>query len=188
MELTEENRLIAGCKQGDAQSFGQLYDAYLEKLYRFVYYRTHHKQTAEDITSQAFLQAWHKIASFNGQKARFSTWLFQIARNLLIDHYRRSVSTEDIESAWDIGAEAGLETDAETALLIDKIKPHLAQLTAQQKQVLVMRIWEDLPYSEIAQILGASEAACKMSFSRAVASLRDKLPVILLILQIIKPN
>ncbi|MCL5775342.1 MAG: RNA polymerase sigma factor [Patescibacteria group bacterium] len=186
MELTQENRLVAGAKQGDTSAFGELYDAYFEKLYSFIYYRTHHRQTAEDVVGQAFLRAWEKIGSYNPQKARFSTWLFQIARNLLVDHYRKTAPTQNIESAWDIGSDAGLEADAETALLIGKIKPHLDKLSPQQKQVLIMRIWEDLPYSEIAQILGTSEAACKMAFSRGVAELKERIILVLLILQIIK--
>lgn len=186
MELTEENRLIAGCKQGDAASFGQLYDAYFQRLYRFVYYRTQHQQTAEDLVSQAFMKAWDKIRSFDATKARFSTWLHQIARNLLIDHYRKSAPVQDIECAWDIGEDAGLERDAETALLMQKVRPYLDQLTPQQRQVLIMRIWDDLPYAEIAQILGTSEAACKMAFSRAVDKLQAQLAVIILLLSFIK--
>lgn len=186
MEFTEESRLIAGCKQGDAASFGRLYDVYFERLYRFIYYRTQHQQTAEDLVSQAFMKAWEKIQSFDATKARFATWLYQIARNLLIDHYRKTVPIQNIESAWDIGEDARLERDAETALLMKKIRPYLDQLTPQQRQVLIMRIWDDLPYAEIAQILKTSEAACKMAFSRAIDRLQGKLMVIILFLSLLK--
>jgi len=186
MEPTQENQLINSCKAGDSSAFAELYDAYLEKLYRFVYYRTQHKQTAEDIVGQAFLQAWQKIGSYDSRKAGFSTWLYQIARNLVIDHYRKVAPVQGIESAWDVSDGTNLETDAESALLVDKIKPHLSKLTSQQRQVLTMRIWEDLSYKEIAQILGTSEAACKMSFSRAVSELKGQMVLVVLLLQIIK--
>ena len=181
---------IAEAKSGDALAFGRLYDAHVKKIHEYLYYRVQHRETAEDLTSKAFMKALEKFTSFDVRKGTFSTWMYRIARNTLIDHYRADRPTADIEDVWDALRDhrADVERDADAALLLGKVDAHLAALPAVQRDIVVMRVWDGLSYAEIAEIAGKSEAACKMTFSRAVAELRKTAPFALLLLVVFRPH
>lgn len=72
----DESEIITACKAGDTMPFSELYDQYIEKIYRFIYYKTHHKEIAEDITSVTFMKALERLNTFDPSKAQFSTWLY----------------------------------------------------------------------------------------------------------------
>lgn len=185
--MTDE-QLISACQRGDADSFGRLYDAYVRRIYDFVYYRTHHRETAEDLTSDVFLRAFAKIGDFDAAKGTFSAWLYRIARNRVIDHYRTAKPVDDIEDVWDLlRSGADVARDAEARERLRAVEGHLAALPAAQRDVVIMRAWDGLSYAEIAETLGKSESACKMSFSRAVAALRKHMPLAALILLLTHP-
>jgi hypothetical protein len=95
--MTDDATLVAAYKQGDASAFEALYTKHLRPLYGVVYVRTHHQQTAEDIVSQTFLRALERINTFDPAKGSFGGWLFTIARNLIVDHYRKAKPTSDIQ-------------------------------------------------------------------------------------------
>lgn len=167
---------------GDRQSFGRLYDYYIREIYRFVYYKTHHREIAEDVTADIFLKAWNRIASFDSDKGTFRTWLYAIARSTVIDHYRTEKSASSIDDAWDLPSDHDMAGVLDTALDISRVEPYLAQLSSEQREIIILRLWEDKSYREIAEILGKSEASCKMAFSRSIKTLREIMPLSLLIL------
>lgn len=183
----EESQLIKSCQEGNTEAFGGLYDLYVKKIYNFLYFRTHHKQTAEDLASTVFTKALEKIRQFDSSKAQFSTWLYQIARNSLIDHYRTLKSSENIEDAWDLPSQSNVERDADTMLALEKVKEQIKQLPALQRDIVIMRLWDGLSHAEISSILGITEGNSKVSFSRAVDKLRVEVGVIgLIVLLLIK--
>jgi len=100
--MDNEKDIIVSCQQGDLEKFSWLYDKYIKKIYDFIYFKTTHKETAEDLTSQTFFKALEKIKTFNSDKGTFSAWLYQIARNTVIDHYRTMKKTVDIDDVWDM--------------------------------------------------------------------------------------
>ena len=95
-----ESEAINSCLNGNMDAFEVLYDLYIQKVYRFVYYRVSHKQTAEDLVSVVFTKAFTKFASFD-KSANFHTWIIRIARNTVIDHYRTNKQTMDLDAAFD---------------------------------------------------------------------------------------
>src|SRR3989338_1118620 len=133
--MTEEANLIIACQKGNTEAFGKLYDLYLKKIYDFLYYRTHHKQTAEDLAGTVFTKALEKIGQYNPSKAKFSTWLYQIARNTLIDHYRTLKFTENIEDIWDLPSSANVERDADTTLALEKVQAQIKLLPVLQRDI-----------------------------------------------------
>jgi len=184
MEQTDA-QLVLSCQRGALDDFALLYDRYIKDIYRFVYFKTHHKETAEDLTSQSFIKALEHISSFNGEMGSFKSWLYRIARNTVIDHYRARKATVDIEDAWDVASDDDVERDAIAREQLGKVKQYLKDLDAEQRDIVVMRLWEDMPYKEIAMVLGKSEASCKMSFSRTMAKVRKEVLIALLLLLII---
>jgi len=156
------------------KDFIEIYDQYLDKIYNFVYYKTFHKETAEDLTSDIFLKALKKLETFDSSKGSLSAWLYQIARNTVIDFYRKKKPDLNIEEIWDLSDETDIESDFDAAQKIKDARKYLDRLDKTQKEIVILRIWEELPYKEIAEITGKSEAACKMAFIRAIESLKKE--------------
>lgn len=181
MDKLIERNLVVGCQNGDSEKFGELYDAYIRKIYDFIYYKTHHKETAEDLTSTVFLKAFEKIKSFDCAKGTFSSWLYQIARNSVIDHYRTKRATIDIADVWDLAGQIDIERDLDVSQKLEKIEKYIRALRPEQREIIMLRVWQEMSYKEIAEILGKSEAGCKMAFSRAIGELRSKMPLSLLV-------
>jgi RNA polymerase sigma-70 factor (ECF subfamily) len=181
MDKADEENLVIACQNGDPEKFGELYDAYIRKIYDFIYYKTHHKETAEDIASVVFLKAFEKIKSFDCAKGSFSSWIYRIARNSVIDHYRTKKTVLSIDDVWDLAGREDILRDLDTAQKIEKIEKYIHALSGDQRDIVMLRVWQEMPYKEISEIMGKSEASCKMTFSRAMGELRSKMPLGLLI-------
>lgn len=173
-----EKELINKAKNKDSAAFSELYNLYFPKIYKFVYYRTNHKETAEDLTSKIFTKVLEKLSSFDNSQGYFNAWLYRIARNTLIDHYRSNKQTLDIE-LFDIDSNAeNMEDKISNKQLLEKIQKNLLKLKPDQKEIITLRVWDQLSYKEISRLLDKSEASCKMSFSRAIKTLRTNLVAI----------
>ncbi len=190
MSSQEELNLIKNCQNGNLSSFSDLYDSYLDKIYRFIYYRVSHKEIAEDLSSQTFLKALKAIDSADFSEKNFSAWLYRIAYNLVIDYYRSDKKEMSLEKVLDLSTKNNLTEEVDKKRKIELIKGAMKFLSQKQKDVLIMRVWDELSYKEISEISGDSEENCKVIFSRAVLKLKQNLPVdyfiLLLILNILK--
>lgn len=187
-KLPHEAQLVRKSKKGDSAAFGELYDAYIRYIYNFIFYKVHHKETAEDLTSQTFFNALRNITSADPEKS-FLSWLYKIAQNIVIDHYRKWQRTDskrtDIDDSWDIADDStDIIGDVETAREIAKVKKYLSSLSSAERDVVIMRVWQELSYKEIAEITGRSEASCKMTYSRSIKKLRGIIPLVLFALLI----
>lgn len=172
MELNE-SKLVAECQNGNLERFTELYELYIKRIYSFIYYRTHHKETTEDLTSVTFAKALQHIKSFKAGKGSFSAWLYQIARNTVTDHYRQHRPVSDIEDAWDLSADVDIERDVDIRQKLERVTGYLRTLPAQQRDIVIMRVWDGLSHREIGQILGISEANSKVIYSRTMAKLNQ---------------
>lgn len=179
--LKEELNIVILCQNGQLENFGLLYDEYIEKIYKFIYYKTHHKETAEDLTSKTFMKALEKINTFTDLKGSFAAWLYKIARNTVIDHYRANKYDVNIEDVWDLKDNNDIESNIDIKQKISEVKKYLKDLKSEQREIIIMRIWQNMSYQEIADALGKSEASCKMTFSRAINKLRQEMPLALFI-------
>lgn len=180
--MIADETLVASFQGGDADAFTELYNRYVKRMYDFVYFKTHHQQTAQDITSQTFLQMMEKIQTYDPRKGAFSAWLHRIARNLVIDHFRALKPTTPIEDVWDLAGDTDVESDADTAVKLEAVRKVLSQLTAKQRNVLLLRLWHGYAFAEIAQALGMTEAACKMQYKRGITTVRKDLVLSLFLL------
>lgn len=170
----KELAAIEACQSGRPDRFGDLYDAYAEKIYRFIYFKTFHKETAEDLTSDVFMKALERIGQYDPSKGVFSAWLYRVARNTVIDHYRTSHASEDIDDGWDITSSTDIEREAHANLQLDRIRDAMKMLKPDQREILTMRLWDGLNHAEIADILNLSESNVKQIYSRTVRQLRKQ--------------
>lgn len=170
--IPNEREFVVNSKNGDNQAFGVLYDHYIRRIYNFIFYKTYHKETAEDLTSQTFFKALKNIQSVDPEKS-FSSWLYKIAQNVVIDHYRKDRKMEDVDDMWDLSDETDFLTELDTDRNFKKVKKYLDKLPSVERDIIILRVWQDMPYKEIAEIVGKSEANCKMMYSRSIKKLRD---------------
>lgn len=171
---TQELPIIQACQNGNFDRFAEIYDIYIKKIYNFIYYRTGHKQTAEDITSTVFLKAMQKINSFDSTQGKFSSWLYRIARNSVIDHYRTKKDVANIDDIWDLGQSDNLAHRLDAHLKLEDIQQYMQQFSKQQRQIIIMRVWDGLSYQVIAEITGKSQASLKMTVSRILGKIRKE--------------
>ncbi len=164
---------IAECQAGQKQSFVVLYDAFVQKIYNFLFFRTLHKELAEDLTSQAFIKAFEKIHTFDLERGTFQAWLYQIARNLLIDEFRKRKPVDNIDAHENLRSETNLETEMQAQQDRETLQQLLAELSEESRELVTMRLWDELPYAEIAVITGKTEGSLKMQFSRIIAKLQE---------------
>jgi RNA polymerase sigma-70 factor (ECF subfamily) len=177
MPLADEPQLVRNAKAGNSESFGQLYDAYLERIYRFVYFRVEDQQTAEDITSQVFLKAWENLGRFQIGGTPFLAWLYTIAHNAVIDHYRTRKVTAALEDVRlsDPGHAEAVENGIDSAVEMGSIKTALLTLTDDQRQVLLLKFIDEMSNEEIARHLGKREGAIRALQMRGLKALAKRL-------------
>ncbi|MBI2906952.1 MAG: sigma-70 family RNA polymerase sigma factor [Chloroflexi bacterium] len=172
-----ERGLVDAAIAGEVQAFAALYDRYLGRVYRYVYYLVGTRPDAEDLTQEVFLRAWRAIARYQHTKASFVAWLLTIAHNAAISFFRRTKETTHLD--WDIAsAEPGVNPEAEALASYDResVRQAVKRLKPEQQQVIVMRFVEDLEYADIAAALGKSEGNLRVIQHRALTELRRLLP------------
>ncbi|MDP3899821.1 MAG: RNA polymerase sigma factor [bacterium] len=178
---SDELQIVSACQKGNIEQFGKLYDRYIRKIYDFIYYKTSHQQTAEDLTSIVFMKALEKIRTFD-KHTNFSAWLYRIARNTVIDHYRTQKFGVNIDDVWDLSSNDNLDINFDSREKLKEVKKYLGNLKSEQRDVIIMRVWQEMSYSEISAVIGKSESSCKMTFSRAIRELRQEMPLALFIM------
>ena len=173
--------LVERAQAGDAEAFGELYDRYVGLVYRYIYYRVGTPQLAEDLTSETFLRALRRIASFTWQGRDVGAWFVTIARNLIADHYtsgryRLEMTTDDIVETGsklvEDGPENAVLASMQNTVLLEAVK----QLNAEQQECVVLRFLQGMSVAETAQAMGKNDGAIKALQYRAIRSLGRLLP------------
>jgi len=165
--------LLAKAKAGEEAAFGEIYNLYFKKIYQFIYYRVGHKEAAEDLAEEVFLKAFAKITSIL-EPDSFVGWLYQIARNIVIDYYRQKktvVALEDVENTleYETNVIDIVNLESQQKILLKLLK----ELGAEQQVVLKLKFFEDLSNSEIAELLHKNEGAIRVIQHRAIAKLQE---------------
>lgn len=177
IEINEQeiDELVHKAQEGGKESFGRLYDLFLDPIYRFFYFRLSSEREAEDLTSDTFFRALKSINVYKKQKSMpFSAWLFRIAKNILIDHYRKKTPTEELlESYMDESLSADSKKEGDNSINRQRILVALKELPEMQSQSIILRYFSDRKNSEIASILDKSETAVRILQSRGIKRLKE---------------
>jgi RNA polymerase sigma-70 factor (ECF subfamily) len=173
--------LVERAQAGDSEAFGELYDRYVDLVYRYIYYRVGTAQLAEDLTSETFLRALRRISTFTWQGRDVGAWFVTIARNLIADHYksgryRLEMTTDDIVETGSKLVEDGPENAVLEAMQNKVLLEAVKQLNAEQQECIVLRFLQGLSVAETAQAMGKNDGAIKALQYRAIRSLGRLLP------------
>ena len=176
--MLDEDELIARARQGDRDAFADLYQRYLPMIYAYVRARVFDDHDAEDLTEQVFLRAFQTLSRYEARGWPYSAFLYRIARNLLVDHIRRTRPALPVEAAE---AHPDPAPSADEALIQREERHRLQQaldrLPADYQEVIQLRLLMSLPTNTAAQWLGRSEGAVRVLLYRAMQALRRELGV-----------
>ena len=171
--------LVEKAQDGDGEAFGRLYDAYVDTVYRYIYYRVSSKALAEDLTQETFLRALRRISTFTWQGRDFGAWLVTIARNLVADHFKSSRHRLEVPTGEMLDSDEHEASPEDSVLaylsnraLLDAVK----QLNSQQQECVTLRFLHGLSVAETAQIMGKNDGAIKTLQYRAIRTLARLLP------------
>lgn len=175
----DDVQLLKIAKEGEPEAFGELYERYAQVIFRFFYANLNNRFDAEDLTEEVFLRALRSLPKYRDQGFPFPAFLFRIAQNALVDHYRRSGrSALDVSTDEDIQIRDEKPDPAESAaknLQNQELRKVLDQLREDYRNVLVLRFLNDLSPEETAQVMDRSVGAVRVLQHRALAALRNLL-------------
>jgi len=174
--VQDEQSLVHRAQQGDKEAFAQLYEDHFDKIYRYVALRIGNKTEAEDVTQQVFLNALRSISSFRWKGVPFSTWLFRIAHNLVVDYLRKGKKRATVlldESL--VSSDSNLQLAAEHRLDVEQLVSATKRLTAAQREVISLRFAGELSVAQVAKVMGKSQGAVKALQHSAIVALRKAL-------------
>jgi RNA polymerase sigma-70 factor (ECF subfamily) len=176
-DASDESALIQRAKI-DSEAFGILYERYVDRIYKYVYYRTGNVADAEDLTARIFERAMKNIGSYQEQGVPFSAWLYRIAHNLVAnwhrDRSRRTfIALEDVSQLTMI--DHGPEFAAQLMEDKEALREAIGRLHAERQELLMLKFIERLSNAEIGEIMGRSEGAIKSLYHRTLLSLREEM-------------
>jgi RNA polymerase sigma-70 factor, ECF subfamily len=167
--------LIHKAQSGDTNAFGRIYELFYKRIYRYLSINLGSPEIAQDLCQETFLSAWRNIKSFSEDKGgSLQAYLFRIARNKIIDLSRKKKEislevTGDFESKEDILGSLDKEED------IEMVRKALSSLEDIERQIIVLRYFEELSTAEVAQAVGFNEGALRVRLHRILKKLKENL-------------
>jgi RNA polymerase sigma-70 factor (ECF subfamily) len=168
--------LVSRAQEGEREALEQLYLLHFDRIYSYLHLSVGNRHDAEDLTTQTFLRMLEAIGRFRWKSAPFSAWLFRIAHNLAMDHFRANRRWQPEEEVPEPpGAESSAEEAALQAIGRKSMLELIENLSQEQQQVLTLKFVFNFSNGEAATILGKTEGAVKSLQHRALASLQKQI-------------
>ena len=171
------NALVDGAQKGDQASFAALYEHFFDRIYRYVNFKLRDPVEAEDVTGEVFLKMLESIHSFKWQGFPFSSWIFRIAHNLVVDHFRRKGKRPTVyldEVSQSVGAYSwDLDGFIDRKLTLGEVYGAMSGLTDLQREVITLRFAGELSLAETAEVVGRKANAVKALQHAGLKKLRS---------------
>ena len=173
----EVRRLVERAQKGDRKALEELYLMHFDRIYSYLQMTVGNRHDAEDLTNQTFVKMLESIERFQWRKVPISAWLFRIAHNLAMDHFRahRRWQPEEEPPEPEDSAELSAEEEALHSIGRQSMLAMIEGLSKDQQQVLTLKFVFNFPNGDVATILGKTEGAVKSLQHRALASLQREL-------------
>lgn len=169
----EDKELVIRAQKGEKEAFGLLYQKYFQKIFRYCKFNTKNEELAKDICQESFVKAYKKLQDFktDGQWS-IQAFLFTIARNLIIDHSRKKKESS-IEEYENLESSENLYDNFEKKETIFKVRSVLAKLDDIERQIILLRYFEEMSAHEVAKIIGINDGALRVRTYRVMQKLKD---------------
>jgi RNA polymerase sigma-70 factor, ECF subfamily len=173
----EVRRLVERAQKGDREALEEIYLMHFDRIYSYLQMTVGNRHDAEDLTNQTFVKMLESIERFQWRKVPISAWLFRIAHNLAMDHFRahRRWQPEEEPPEPEDSAELSAEEEALHSIGRQSMLAMIEGLSEDQQQVLTLKFVFNFPNGDVATILGKTEGAVKSLQHRALASLQREL-------------
>lgn len=171
-QLTE---LIGRAAEGDSRSYGRLFRLCYQDIYDYIARRVGNPSDAEDLTMQVFSRGLKAVGSYEERGHSARAWLFRIAHNAVVDHFRALRQEMDIAEVGDLAAETNVEEDVAVREQLRELYEHIRTLPVAQAEVLVLRFVEDMSVTEVATILGKKEVTVRALQFKGIKNLRQRI-------------
>jgi len=171
----KDSELISRVKEGEIEAFGELYERYIDLIYRYIRCRVSDVGAAEDLAEVVFLKAFEALDRYQERGWPFSAFLYQIARNQLADHFRRrrdEIPLEDVHHLEAPGKDLDYSVMVEERIQV--LQDALEKLPEDYQEVIRLRLLLDVPTEEVAVYLKRSEGAIRVLLHRALKTLRNQ--------------
>ncbi|MCX6740480.1 MAG: RNA polymerase sigma factor [Candidatus Parcubacteria bacterium] len=179
--IITEKYLLFKARNKDPEAYSKIYDLYVDKIYRFVFFKINSKEEAQDLTSEVFLKTWEYIIS-GKEISNLNAYLYKVARNLVIDYYRKAAHKGVSLDALDSGGE-NLRVDnimitqgqdeLDSKIQLEKIQDKLQGLKDDYREIIILRYVDGLSIGEIAEIVEKKNGAVRVILYRATNALRE---------------
>jgi RNA polymerase sigma-70 factor (ECF subfamily) len=159
-----------------SEAFTALYEQFMPKVYRYISFRIRDENVVQDLTSAVFEKALTKFSSFNPQKASFSTWIFTIAHNTVIDHYRVYKKNEYIEQDSVVNNSVQYPSPDDEAIKTEntlKLRSFLSRLNKREQEVIILKYSNGMSNREIAEVMNLTETNVGSILCRTIRKLRN---------------
>ena len=168
MKAENEKLILTRLKSGDKEAYSEIYYLYVDAIFRFIYFRTGSRETAEDLTQEVFLKFIEIVDKEHITQIR--PYLYRIARNLVIDHYKKTNNNIQIEKVeYKLIEEGKTEADAELVIT----QKALFRLKEEWRELIIMKHVDGLSHNEIAKVLGKSNVYIRVNLHRAIKALKN---------------
>lgn len=168
--------LILQAKEGNDKAFEEVYKGYYTPLFRYILTRIKDRAEAEDMTQIVFMKIWKYIPSWNEEHTSPLSFFFTVARNTLIDHFRKNknkeIVSDEIVYNFSLSKDSGEDISGEKELK-EEIRNSILKLSVDQQEIIILYYMNDMTYKEIAEMTGKQEEAIRQLHSRAIKKLRE---------------
>ena len=177
---TPDDKILTRLLRGDREALSLVYERYFASLYQYIRWKTGDAQLSEDLSSEVFVQLIESIGSTAAPRHHLRAWLFQVARNLIAQHFARNpewISYEEMEERMPAQIEMNPDELADAMFDIERVRRVMRMLTPDHQEVLLLRFGQRMSLQETSELMGKSQSAIKSLQFRAVDTLRQLLNV-----------
>jgi RNA polymerase sigma-70 factor (ECF subfamily) len=168
-------QLISKAKQGEAGAFGEIYDNFAQRIFKYVRIKVQNRQEAEDILQEIFIKAYKGLGSLSMENLNFSAWLYKVAGNTINDYFRKIYRRPEIlsiDESFDLSDGKSLEKEIVEKSDLDTARKAFKKLPPLYKQVLELRFLQDMSLNEVAKILNKSNLSVRLVQYRALKKVK----------------
>ncbi|BBB90649.1 MAG TPA: sigma-70 family RNA polymerase sigma factor [Methylomusa anaerophila] len=164
----------AWSKSDDERFFGEIYREYFPRIYNYVLYRVNNHHDADDLSNEIFVKIFTSLNRYQAEKASLPVWIFSIARNSVIDHYRRGLQpATSLDVISDLSdSRPGPDDTVASRELWQHLREALASLSQREREIIALKFWSGFSNREIAGVIGISESNTGVTLFRAMRRLR----------------